>query len=525
MSDFIRYDNLYYSLTENGKLIHVGLLLKRAYVNYPNNQALVCDDNSIDYKSLYYHANLFAKKLLDLNVTKGDRIAILYENSIDFYIAYFAVWAIGAIVVPLNIFLIEPDIVNIIQHAESKVLIVSDKFLSKFKALNNLNITIIADDVFDSKVNVDIDNIKNAEVDILERDSESVAAILYTSGTTGIPKGVMLTSKNIIINAIQGLSRFESSEKDRVYCPLPLFHSLPQNTCIWSTVIIGATAITASKIERHRVINSLKHKPTIIMAVPAVYGLFCKMRNLNFDSVRFFISGGDILTNKIRKYFELIYRRKLCNGYGLTETAPFIAVDLDDYTQLTNTIGTPLWGVACQIRDSDLNVLDVDHVGVLWVSGENVMKGYYNQESETKKVIKDGWFNTGDLAYINKDGKIVISGREKDLIKYKGIKIYPSEIENLLLTNDKVLQAAVIGKKVVEYDANFIESEEEYPVAFVASHEKDLDKLNKELLGLARNNLAPYKVPRNIIIKRELPVGPTGKVDKKLLRNLLSKIH
>lgn len=525
MSDFIRYNNLYYSLTQDNKLVHVGLLLKRAHDKYPNNCALICDDQKIDYKNLYYQSNFFAQELLKYNINQDkdqeiDRIIIIYQNSIEFYIAYFAIWTVGAIVVPINIFSTEQEIINIIDNANPKVLIIAEQFLEKFPKLNNLNIPIISQIKIEDYDQKHEENYK--KINIKERNIKDVAVILYTSGTTGNPKGVMLTSENIIINSIQGLSRFENSQNDRVYCPLPLFHSLPQNTIIWSTTIIGATAITTSKIDRHKIINNLSHNPTVIVAVPPIYGLFAKMKNLNLDSVRFFVSGGDVLSNKIRKYFELIYRRKLCNGYGLTETSPFISVDLDEYNQPTNTIGSPFWGISYQIRDENLNALDINQVGTLWVNGPNIMKGYYKNEAQTKEVIKNCWFNTGDLAYINQDGKIVIAGREKDLIKSKGIKIYPQEIENLLLTNDKVLQAAVIGKKNTSENKN-LESQEEYPIAFIATTEKDIDKLKNELINLTRENLATYKIPREIIIKRELPLSPTGKIDKKTLRNLLNQ--
>ena len=520
MSDFIRFNKLYNSLTINNTLIHVGKLLERAYAKYPNNDALICDEEKISYKELYYKANLCSKMLLDKQINKNDRVIILYQNSIDFYIAYFAIWTIGAIVVPINIFLKEQEIINIIKDSNPKILIISAQFIEKFPNLATLGLPIISQ-VSNKEENYNID------IEIVDRDIQEVAAILYTSGTTGNPKGVMLTSKNIIVNAIQGFARFQASHQDKIYCPMPLFHSFPQNVCMWSTVIIGATAITSSKIDRSKIINALKHNPTVVMCVPAIYGLFCKMKNLNFESVRFFISGGDILSDKIRKYFELIYRRKLCNGYGLTETSPFIAVNLDNYTQNTNTIGAPLWGINCQIRDSNSEILGINKVGVLWINGENVMKGYYNQEEKTKEVIKDGWFNTEDLAYINQDGKIVITGREKDLIKSKGIKIYPSEIENLILTNDKVIQAAVLGKKITQEKStdykSEIDAEEEYPVAFIATHEKDIEKLQKDLINLVRTNLASYKVPREFIIKRDLPISATGKVDKKALKVLLEQ--
>src|SRR5262249_30175894 len=149
----------------------------------------------------------------------------------------------------------------------------------------------------------------------------------------------------------QGIARFEISPKERVFCALPLFHSLPQNICIWSAMIVGATAIIVEKIERRTLLKGIAQKPTMVVAVPALYGLFCMLKTIRFGKVKYFVSGGDALSDKIRGLFELIYGRKLCNGYGLTETCPNIAIDIDDYTQPTNTIGKPFIGIEVSIRD------------------------------------------------------------------------------------------------------------------------------------------------------------------------------
>ncbi len=499
-----RFNELQESLTKDGKLIHVHEILERAARNWPRNTMVICQDTRITYQELYDRSLLLAHELRALGVKKGERVIIFYENSIEFCIAYYAVWQAGGIVAPLNVFLHEHELIRIIKDAQPVVVIISPTSKEKLSTYPQESLPPVISEIdITSKLPSTIAPLKREE-----QDNDAVVALLYTSGTTGFPKGVMLSSTNIIINAMQGITHFEFSPDDRIFCPLPLFHSLPQNVCMWSTVLLGGTAIIVPKIDRSSLIQGASHKPTIVVAVPALYGLFCMLR-ISFNKAKLFFSGGDALSDKVRGFFALIYRRKICNGYGLTETSPFLAVDSDDYTQATNTIGKPIIGIDIQIRDEQDREVPRGTIGVLWVKGANIMLGYYNAPEATAAILKDGWFNTGDLAYLNGNDKIVLAGREKDLISNKGLKIYPQEVENIILSHQAVLQVGVVG---------MTDGEEEVPVAFVASKEKDTEKLAKELKEHCLRNLAAYKVPRQFFIRRELPVTTTGKVDKKILR-------
>lgn len=231
------------------------------------------------------------------------------------------------------------------------------------------------------------------------------------------------------------------------------------------------------------------------------------MKTLPMDHVRYMISGGDALPDKIRMYVELLYGRKLCNGYGLSETSPFIAVDFDDTVSPTHTVGKPLAQIQCQIRDGD-------PIGTLWIKGPNIMLGYYNAPQATQQILQDGWLDTGDLARIDAFGKIVICGRAKDIIVNKGIKIYPQEIETLLMSHPLVTMVAVIG--VGEHDAD------QYPLAYVVLKESTKNALDV-LYQFCQQNLASYKIPRQFIIVDELPLTATGKINKKLLKEQYGK--
>jgi long-chain acyl-CoA synthetase len=500
------FDDWYASLQINHKLIHVGLLLERAARMWPERTAVICDDQSITYQELYRRALLCADLLRTVGVKPDNRVLIWYENSLDFFIAYFAIWQVGAVVAPLNIFLQEAEFEHILHDAQPAAIIISDARRAALRTVTLSAIPVIS--------SVDIaqtadSNITSLNFTTPERDLDQLAALLYTSGTTGFPKGVMLSSRNIVTNALQAIARINGTSDHKVYCALPLFHSLPQNTCVWSNTILGSTAIIISKIERRLLLQGFAHNPDIIVAVPALYGLFALMKNLPLERVSYFVAGGDALSNKIRMAFELVYRRKICNGYGLTETTPFIAVDLDDYTQPTSCVGKPFVGISCEIRDDAGRVLPAGEIGTLWVSGDNIMLGYYKAPEATAHVLQDGWLQTGDLAYINHDHKIVLVGRERDLIIQKGVKIYPQEVENTLLSHTEVMQAAVIGVQ---------SGDGEIPVAFIGSRTDHPDVLKQELKEFCMQKLSFYKVPREIIILRELPATSTGKVDKKKLK-------
>jgi long-chain acyl-CoA synthetase len=317
-----------------------------------------------------------------------------------------------------------------------------------------------------------------------------------------MPKGVMLSSRNILTNIMQGASRMQLNADDRAYMPLPLFHSFAQNTVVWGVFFFGLSAIIIPKLERRYLLQGFAHKPTIVFAVPALYALFCMIRNFPYESVRYFVSGGDALPDKIRSIFAVLFGRMICNGYGLTETCPMIAAQVEEGYVGTDVVGAPLYGINCSIRSTDGTP-----VGVLWVKGDNVMMGYYNAPQATAECLHDGWFNTGDLAYQDKEGRLHIVGREKDLIISKGFNIYPQEIENVLLSHPAVQQAAVVG---------IADENGELPIAWVVVKSADQDE--KSLKKWCSEHIAPYKVPHKFIICESLPLTSLGKINKKALK-------
>jgi long-chain acyl-CoA synthetase len=513
-----RYNFFYKQLFVDNKFMFAGTLLQRAAQKFPTATALICKDITITFQQLYNRSVRITEQLRQLGVNPRDKVCLLYENSLTYYQAYFGIWQLGAIVAPLNTFLTEKELEHIISDCKPAAIILSDEFAKKFDPsfFTGVHVVVLPDDEQQKNTN-DLTPFFEAESKNLEipyLDPDEMAALLYTSGTTGFPKGVMLSSKNILTNVVQIVSRVNVSGDDCLLGVLPLFHSFAQNISIWTTFFLGATTIVLPKIERKWIIDGFKHKPTVVIAVPALYGLLCMMKDIDLSSVRYLVSGGDALPDKIRSIFEMVYRRKLCNGYGLTEAAPFVAADLDDELKQTNTIGRPALGLECSLRDEQGNPVNSNQIGILWIKGDNVMLGYYNAPDATRDVLKDGWLNTGDFATFDKDGRLVIVGRFKDLIIHKGFNIYPQEIENILMSYPGMMNAAVVGFPD--------EQTGEIPVAYVVVKEPQAG-LEEQLRMLCSKGLAAYKVPRHFIVMHDLPMTSLGKVDKKKLRQETGK--
>jgi len=502
------YNDLYRSIIVDEKVMFLGQILRRAAKKHPRRVALIYRGRHVSYRELYYYACKCSKAVRSKGVKKGDRVLLFFENSIEFYVGYFGILQAGAVVVPLNTFLKEHELIHIIEDAQPSLFISSVKLLGQIKYHNikNLPPVLTENDLLtEGKVPKEF---VDEKIDALP--FEEMAVLLYTSGTTGMPKGVMLSSKNAITNVIQIIARFGLVGYERGFAVLPLFHSFAQSTCVWSLIMMFCTAIVVPRIDRRAMLEGLKYDPTIFLGVPALYGVLCLMGNAPLESVKYFFSGGDALPDKIRSAFSLVYRRKICSGYGLTETSPVISVEMDDVIEATGTVGKPLIGVNVAIKDQDGKDLGCEQIGEIWVSGDNVMLGYYRAPELTNDVLKNNWLRTGDLGYFDKKGKLVISGRIKDLIIHKGLNIYPQEIENIILTHPQAIFVGVIGEKD--------DLGGEVPVAYVQLKEQVIN-IEKKLRDLCMQHLAAYKVPRQFVCGTErLSLTATGKVDKKNLR-------
>ncbi len=508
---------------DNHELTFAGQILQSAYQRFADRVALIAGNQSVTYKEFYFRSLLLSKLLTQQGVGPRDHVMIYFENSMEFYIAYFAIWQLGAVVIPLNVFFHAKELALVINEAQPKVIIASFDLKKNIDAaieqgLISIPLTIWTEQDFDwtTEVPAVIDAADEGLV-VQGGNREDCCLILYTSGTTGKPKGVMLSSKNVVTNALQAFARFKmcfdsnEKEQERFLSVLPLFHVFAQNTCLWFPILSGSAIIIVPKIDRKLILEGLQKNPTLFFGFPALYGLLCMMRTAPLDTVKLFVSGADMMPDKIRAAFGMIYGRKICSGYGLTEAAPVVAINYHNEERSTDFVGKPLVGIDTQIRDEHGNVLAAGTIGTLWIRGGNIMLGYYKEPEATARVLQDGWLNTGDLACIDACGNLAITGRSKDLIIHKGFNIYPQEVENILMTHPSVFKAAVVGRDEVMSG--------QIPVAYVAVREMK-GELERSLRELCVNNLAAYKVPRKFICLEDLPMSPTGKIDKKQLSNL-----
>ena len=507
-------------LVENGQACFVGDLLKRAAEKAPNTIALECGDESLTYQELYDRSSAFSAVLAEHGVIARDRVLLYCENSIEFYIGYFAIWHLRAVVIPVNIFLHDREISHVITDATPRVIVAQHAYKAKCEGLLSAGLITTLPTI------CDIPDLKApcipatiVPVQAAPFQEDEMCLLLYTSGTSGVPKGVMLSSRNILTNTMQAYARFKiacakkiedgsKSFEERFFCVLPLFHVFAQNACIWLPIMTMSTVIIVPKIDRKLILQGLAKKPSIFLGFPALYGLLCLMKNAPLDSVKIFVSGADMLPDKIRLAFSMIYGRRICSGYGLTEASPVVAVNHFNEEHETEVVGRLVVGLECKILDDAGVQLPAGAIGTLWIRGDNVMLGYYKAPEMTAKVMQNGWLCTGDLASLDSNGILAIRGRSKDLIIHKGFNIYPQEIENILMKHPLVFKAAVLGQE----DA----MSGQIPVAFVAVRSQDSTTV-ESLRQLCSEHLAAYKIPRKIVCLEDLPMNATGKIDKKVL--------
>ena len=340
------------------------------------------------------------------------------------------------------------------------------------------------------------------------------AVIIYTSGTTGKPKGVMLSHRNLLSNAEACIEVVGVTAKDRILLCLPMFHSFTSTVCMLAPVMAGMSIVLCARLEKGLVRRALlRHRPTIFPAVPAVFAAMAQVklgamaRLLN--PVRLYISGGAPLSLDTLARFERTYRRPLCEGYGLSEASPVVALNPATGHHKAGSIGLPMPGLDVMIAAGDGSPVPPGETGELLVRGPSVMTGYLDRPEETARALAGGWLHTGDLARQDEEGFLFIMGRAKEMLICRGMNVYPREIEEVLEAEHRVREAAVVGVP----DA----ARGEVPVAFVVPA-PDANLTEADLKRLCVGKLARYKVPRAFHFVAELPRNAAGKILKQELR-------
>ncbi len=503
-------------------------MLEAAAKTAPRKAVIFVDDRKVSYKEFLHKVDAFARFLEIAGIGVGDRVVLIAPNSEEFVISVYAATKIGAVVVPVNNMLKANEYEYILNDCEAKLLITSQQFLKEVEALRST--TKVEKTVWiDEAPSIDSRNIVFDEILETHRHGEEnrglsklddMAVIFYTSGTTGHPKGAMMSYRNLFSNMISGSERFRVTQKDRFIVYLPMFHAFTFTVMLMlpfytrSSFVIIPKLLPFSNIIK----QTLLKRVTVFMGVPDIYNALIRAKLpwyfMWFNSVRVFISGASALSeDTLTKFNQLFRRATMLEGYGLSECSPVVSVNPLEQ-QKPMSIGTPLDGYEVKVVDDEMLEVPLGQIGEIIVKGDNVMIGYLNRPESTEETIINGWLRTGDLGKMDDEGYIYIVDRMKDLIISKGINIYPRQIEEELMKLPYIRLAAVIGVKDPHSG--------EVPIAYVEL-EDDADRqviVPNSIKRDLKTVLANFKVPKSVVVVDELPKTATGKVLKRKIKEL-----
>ncbi|MFS1516049.1 long-chain-fatty-acid--CoA ligase [Bacillus sp. SCS-151] len=478
--------------------------------------------SNLDIKN---YSNKIAHGLKKLGVAKGDRVVVCMPNCPEVIFSYQGIIRAGAIIVPIMFTLHDKEIHYIIKDCQAKVVITSSLSLEKVEsALDNLEqkpVVLVVDQPTDENIfhlyDTDItENELYVESD-LKLNAEDTAVILYTSGTTGKPKGVMLTHKNLYSNA-ENTFLHNETKRGVTLGILPLAHVYGltiSNTCF----LTGSSAVVFNHFDPKAVFEAIeKYKVTNFSAVPAmIFALLSYPHSNKFQlgSLEWVASGSAPLPVALLHAFKQKFGADILEGYGLSEAAPVVAAHQRDSVIKPGSVGIPIPGVEVKIVNNDESELATGQVGELIVRGDNITPGYYQNEIETKQVLKGSWLYTGDMAYMDTDGYLFIVDRKKDLIIRGGFNIYPRDVEELLAKHEAVAESSVVGIPNDQMG--------EEVVAYVVKKDKQAIT-EEELIQYCQGHLSKNKTPRKIIFIDQLPRNGVGKILKTHLRKLAENI-
>jgi len=474
--------------------------------NQPDHLATIDDHGRYTYQQL---AAMAAGLGMYLSFqTDKPRVGLLLPPGTGFVASFYGTLLAGKTVVPINYLLGEKEIAHIIQDSEIDTVLTIPFFLERLKdmPLNVVDLTKLPRNPPAIKPNFP------------NPSSEDVAVLLYTSGTSGLPKGVLLTYGNLQSDVDAAIEHAALQHQHTFLGIIPLFHSFGLTAMMLAPIQLGATIVYIARFSPVATLKALReHQASIVLGIPSMFAAIGRLKDAtpqDFTHVYAVISGGEALPQAVRELFKQRFNIPLYEGYGLTETSPAVAINTPQSNR-PGSVGRMVPGAQARIVDDNGTTLPAGQIGEIWLKGPMIMKGYHNLAAETAAVLTaDGYFKTGDLGMVDSDGFLFITGRKKDMIIVAGEKAYPREIEEILMRHPAVAEAAVLGKKDP--------GRGEVVVAFVMPKEGQTIKAD-ELRDFSRNaGLAQWKVPREIFVVDELPRSPTGKVLKRELAQRLS---
>ena len=476
----------------------------------PAKTAIRFRDREITFSDLYRLTDSLGSSLKKAGIKRDDHVTLMLPNMPEFIITYMAVIGIGAVVTPVNPSYTSRELKHILSDSESKALVIEYDNIGTYEAIakecpQEVVITAGEEGNFPHWVTGSGSGI------VEDRDTDDVAAMIYSSGLTGYPMGAMLTQGNLDHNSDLLRICMNGDDTDTTLTVIPCFHSFSASVNMLSMLRYGGTVYLMKKLdfkELHRTLTD--GGISIICAVPTLfYGLVYHpdLKDIDYTCMKTLIAGGSALPIEVYNAFKQKFHTDLRQGYGITEASPVCAVNQKHLPIKPASIGTTVPGVSCRVEDDAGNILKPGETGELLFKGPNIMKGYYNQEEETRRIITDGWLHTGDLGYMDEDGFIYITGYKKDMVITSGFNVYSREVVNVLNSMDGIRDSAIIGEPDLMRGAII--------KAFVVRNDENLTE--DEIKKFARKQLAPFKTPRKVEFVPKILRDEKGKV---VLENL-----
>ncbi|MFH9569834.1 long-chain fatty acid--CoA ligase [Streptomyces sp. NPDC017230] len=479
----------------------------------PDKEALVEGDLRLTFAEVWQRARAQAGALTGLGVRPGDRVALMAPNTADFPMAYYAIAATGGVVVPVHLLLSPAEVEHVLRDSGATLLLCHPAQAETGAAAareTGVRVITLGDEL--DKLAADAEPLPS----YVTRDADDPAVVFYTSGTTGVPKGAVLSHFNLVMNAT--VNAFDANDirpDDVALGALPLFHAFGQTVSLNSTWRAGATLVLLPRFDAARAIelmvkekvNTFHGVPTMFVALAAAAGAGA------LPGLRVCVSGGASLPVAVLERFEEAFGATVYEGYGLSETSPAAAVNQPVFGAKPGTIGHPLWGVDVEIARAEvedgIELLPPGELGEVVVRGHNVFSGYLGRPEATAEALVDGWFRTGDLGTKDDEGFLSIVDRKKDIIIRGGYNVYPREVEEVLMRHPGIAQVAVIGLP------DELHGEE---VCAVVVPAPDSTPGAAEVTEWSKQHLGKYKYPRRVEFADALPLGPSMKVLKRELR-------
>ncbi len=489
--------------------LNLASIVTESAARVPDNAAVRLGATELTYAELDERSARLATLLRARGLEPGDRVGVMLPNVLEFPIAYYGVLRAGGVVVPMNVLLKRREIAFYLEDSGARLLLAWQGFAEEARGG--------AEDAGAEPIEVEPASFaaslaeREPTADLAETAADDTAVILYTSGTTGKPKGAELTHANLHRNAdISSRTTCGIAAGDVVFGGLPLFHSFGQTVSMNASLMVGACLTLAPKFDPAEALATMQRDGvTHFYGVPTMFGALLhhpERESYDTSSLRTCITGGASMPVEVLRGFEDAFGAIVLEGYGLSETSPVSSSNHPDKERKPGSIGTPLEGVEMKVVDEDDNEVPQGEVGEIVIRGHNIMKGYWRRPDATAEAMRGGWFHSGDMAKVDEEGYFYIVDRKKDLIIRGGYNVYPREVEEVLYEHPKIREAAVLG---VPHD----EWGEEIGAAVVLHDGERLDP--EEVSAYVKERIAAYKYPRIVWFLDELPKGPTGKILKR----------